>query len=172
MLPKLLDMRFFFLKVVFFSISLGFSQVGVNTTTPTADLDVNGSLRVRTLGGGTLVSDNSGNLSAAPFKIIAAGKIHPNGSPIKITGATITRVDRGDYKVSFSSSMPDSHYIIMLSIKDCGGNCDGNNNYDDPGITYYNQTNTGFYVNIGDSDNGASAKTDVDLEFMFVVYAI
>ncbi|WP_445710211.1 hypothetical protein [Flavobacterium sp.] len=56
----------------------------------------------------------------------------------------------------------------MLSVKDF----DGNNNYDNLEIAYFNQTNAGFYINDGDSDNGRSVKTDVDLEFMFVVYSI
>ncbi|CAM4047415.1 MULTISPECIES: hypothetical protein [Flavobacterium] len=56
----------------------------------------------------------------------------------------------------------------MLSVKDF----DGNNNYDNLEIAYLNQTNAGFYINDGDSDNGRSVKTDVDLEFMFVVYSI
>lgn len=161
------------LIALFFLFSIvGFGQVGINTTSPSTTLDVNGNLRVRSLSGGTMVSDTMGNLATVPFKVVAAGKIHPNGTPIKITGATITRLNRGDYNVSFSSALPDSHYIVMMSIKDCGGNCDGNNNYDDPGISYYDQTASGFRINIGDSDNGNSAKTDVDLEFMFIVYAI
>jgi hypothetical protein len=161
---------FFALSILFSMVS--FSQVGINTTSPSTTLDVNGDLRVRNLSGGTMVSDDMGNLATVPFKVVAAGKIHPNGTPIKITGATITRVNKGDYSVSFSSILPNSHYIVMMSIKDCGGNCDGNNNYDDPGISYYDQTASGFRINIGDSDNGNSAKTDIDLEFMFIVYAI
>ncbi|CAM1357724.1 hypothetical protein THALO_70180 [Tenacibaculum halocynthiae] len=85
--------------------------------------------------------------------------------------ATITRINEGDYQVTFTTAMSDANYIIQLAIKDCGGNCPGNSNtnYDDPGITYYNQTASGFRVNIGDSDNGGNQKDDIDLEFMFSV---
>ncbi|MFD2590846.1 hypothetical protein ACFSTE_08380, partial [Aquimarina hainanensis] len=86
--------------------------------------------------------------------------------------ATIERANEGDYNVTFTTPMPDAHYIIQLTILDCGGNCPGNSNanYDDPGITYYNQTANGFSINIGDSDNGANQKDDIDLEFMLTVF--
>ncbi|PQJ19718.1 hypothetical protein [Tenacibaculum sp. SG-28] len=85
--------------------------------------------------------------------------------------ATVTRIDEGDYEITFTNAMDDMNYIIQLTVKDCGGNCPGNSNsnYDDPGITYYDQTETGFKVNIGDSDNGTNQKDDIDLEFMFTV---
>ncbi len=84
---------------------------------------------------------------------------------------TITRTSEGDYDIVFDTAMDDDNYIIQLSIRDCGGNCPGNTNqnYDDPGITYYNQSATGFSINIGDSDNGGGQKDDIDLEFMFSV---
>ncbi|CAM1371501.1 hypothetical protein TPENAI_61121 [Tenacibaculum litopenaei] len=85
--------------------------------------------------------------------------------------ASVTRDSEGDYQVTFTTAMSSANYIIQLSIRDCGGNCPGNTNanYDDPGITYYDQTATGFKVNIGDSDNGTNQKDDIDLEFMFSV---
>ncbi|WP_435263335.1 hypothetical protein [Tenacibaculum sp. nBUS_03] len=86
--------------------------------------------------------------------------------------ASITRINDGEYyQVTFTTAMNDANYIIQLAIKDCGGNCPGNtnSNYDDPGITYHNQTANGFRVNIGDSDNGTNQKDDIDLEFMLTV---
>ncbi|MCK8522148.1 hypothetical protein M0D21_11245 [Aquimarina sp. D1M17] len=99
------------------------------------------------------------------------GKVSGAGAAIKILNATVSRIDEGDYQITFTSAMPDANYIIQLSILDCGGDCPGNTgqNYDDPGITYYSQTTTGFRVNIGDSDNGTNQKDDIDLEFMFTV---
>lgn len=44
-----------------------------------------------------------------------------------------------------------------LRVKDC----DGNNKYDDLGINYYDQTVSGFRINIGDCNDGNSVKTDV-----------
>jgi hypothetical protein len=87
---------------------------------------------------------------------------------------TVTRINEGDYQVTFSTALANANYIIQLSILDCGGDCPGNTtaNNDDPGITYYNQTAAGFRVNIGDSDNGSTPKDDIDLEFMFTVILI
>jgi hypothetical protein len=86
----------------------------------------------------------------------------------------VSRLNEGDYQITFSTALPNANYIIQLSTIDCGGDCPGNTsaNYDDPGITYYNQTTTGFRVNIGDSDNGTTQKDDIDLEFMFTVITI
>ncbi|MFL1896995.1 beta strand repeat-containing protein, partial [Aquimarina sp. 2-A2] len=126
-----------------------------------------------------VVSANAGNqvtagtdggaFFASPVKAI--GKVLGTGVAAKIRNATVTRLDEGDYQITFASAMPDAHYIIQLSILDCGGDCPGNStsNYDDPGISYYAQTTTGFRVNIGDSDNGTNQKDDIDLEFMFTV---
>ena len=65
--------------------------------------------------------------------------------------------------------MANTNYVIQLTLLDCGGDCPGNTTtrYDDPGITYYDQTVNGFKVNTGDSDNGGSPKDDIDIEFMF-----
>ncbi|CAM4330278.1 hypothetical protein [Flavobacterium terrigena] len=66
------------LSLVFFVTNV-FSQVGVGTTTPTADLDVNGTLRVRTSNTTTnntaakdsiLVTDNLGNVKRISSKTV------------------------------------------------------------------------------------------------------
>lgn len=148
------------------------AQVGINTTSPTTDLDVNGNVRIRNLTNGTIVSDDIGNLAVVPFRVIAAGKVLSTGTPTKIIGSSVSRISKGNYRVTFATPLQDSNYIIMLTIKDCGGSCNGNGSYDDPGIGYYDQGVGGFNINIGDSDNGNVGKVDVDLEFMFVVYSI
>lgn len=38
--------------VILLFVNLSYSQVGINTTSPTEDLDVNGNLRVRNLNNG------------------------------------------------------------------------------------------------------------------------
>ncbi len=147
-------------------------NVGIGDPNPTAKLDVNGTARVRYLTAGAVYSDANGNLTNTPIamgpQIVAAGLVQANGTAIKISGATVTRVDIGDYQITFDTARPTSNYIVNLTNIDCGGNC-GGNTYDDPGITYYNRTTTGFNVNIGDSDNGTTAKVDIDLEFSFTV---
>ena len=88
--------------------------------------------------------------------------------------SSVSRINQGDYQVIFNTPMPNNDYIIQLTIRDCNGDCPGNNgsDYDDPGVTYYNQTTTGFYVNIGDSDNGTAQKADIDLEFMITIISL
>ncbi|NND62189.1 MAG: hypothetical protein HKN48_03230 [Flavobacteriaceae bacterium] len=161
--------KYTFFALLFLTTYGLFAQVGIGTTSPTTDLDINGSIRVRDLGSGTLVSDANGNVTVGP-KLFSLGKVASDGTAIKISGATVTRVDKGDYKITFATEMADANYIVMLNMIDCGGACDGNGSYDDPGIGYYGQTKNEFYVNIGDSDNGNSGKKDIDLEFMFMVY--
>lgn len=48
-------------------------EVGIRTTGPTATLDVNGSMRIRSLGAGMVKSDGSGNLSIAGGGDVPAG---------------------------------------------------------------------------------------------------
>ena len=100
--------------------------------------------------------------------IYATGKINADGSPAVIFGATVSRINEGDYQITFDQALA-TDYVIQVSVLDCGGDCPGNTSdfYDSPGITYYDQLPTGFKVNIGDGDNGASPKDDIDIEFMF-----
>ncbi|UJH68043.1 beta strand repeat-containing protein [Allomuricauda sp. SCSIO 65647] len=128
------------------------------------------------------VGSNGGAYLAAMPTIYSTGKVAIEyvGTPgvdatnSNIYGATVTRLNEGDYQVTFDTALSDTGYIIQLSTLDCDGDCPGNTsaNYDDPGITYYNQTTSGFRVNIGDSDNGTTQKDDIDLEFMFTVITI
>ncbi len=97
----------------------------------------------------------------------AAGTVQANGTALKIYGATVSRIDLGDYQITFTTPRTSANYVINLANIDCAdvSPCD----YDDPGITYYNRTVSGFRINIGDSDNGNTAKEDIDLEFTFSV---
>lgn len=96
--------------------------------------------------------------------IKAFGKIQGNGNSIKIVGATSTRNSAGHYTISFNSAMPDSNYIILLTVLDFN-----NIGKDDPGITYLNQTVDGFDVNIQNNDDGGNDGTPTDRQFMFTV---
>jgi len=106
--------------------------------------------------------------------IYATGKVNGSGTALTIHRSSVMRIDEGDYQITFDTALPDTEYIIQVSVLDCGGDCPGNTteNYDNPGITYYDQQPEGFKVNIGDSDNGANPKDDIDLEFMFTVITL
>lgn len=157
---------------VFFLIPLfAISQVGVNTTSPTATLDVNGTARVRSFTQqGIIETDVSGNLSVNPVKVVALGKVNGAGTALKIMGATTTRLSKGNYRVTFSAPRPDANYIIMLTQLEAPGDL----NNDDLSISYFNQTANSFSVLVGNNDNGVNSResTPEDLEFSFVVYDI
>jgi hypothetical protein len=121
----------------------------------------------------TNVQEALSALDAMP-KIYATGKVAGTGTAVTIYGASVSRINEGDYQVTFDTALSNANYIIQVATLDCGGDCPGNTTqtYDDPGITYYNQATTGFRVNIGDSDNGTTQKDDIDLEFMFTVIVI
>ena len=146
-------------------------NVGIGTASPNEKLEVNGNIRMTDGNEGAgkiMVSDANGTASwantSAVSLIKAMGKVASNGTAIKILGATVTRINMGDYQVTFNTAMPDANYIIQLTQPDRNGA--GN---DDPGITYYNQTTTGFRVNIGDNDDGGGDRDDYDSEFMFSI---
>lgn len=105
--------------------------------------------------------------------IYATGKVNSDGTPVVIYGASVVRISEGDYQVTFDTPLIQD-YIIQVSVLDCDGDCPGNTNdpYDSPSITYYDQQLNGFKVNIGDSDNGAAPKDDIDIEFMFTTIII
>lgn len=153
------------------TIIIGNTQkVGIGTNEPQEKLQINGKLRYvdGTQGNNkVLTSDANGtatwkSVSGIP-QIIAAGLIQADGTALKITGATVSHLSTGNYQITFPAPRASSQYIINLSTTDSGT---GN---DDPGITYYDRQTTGFKVNIGDSDNGAASKIDIDLEFSFSV---
>ena len=99
--------------------------------------------------------------------IIAAEKVLPDGTEIKVFNATVTRVlaaSVGEYQVTFDSPLDDANYIIQLTIISAFG--DGN---DDPDLSYYDQQTTGFKVETGNNDNGGSDRDEQDFEFMFTV---
>ncbi|MFI8379973.1 hypothetical protein [Leeuwenhoekiella sp. NPDC079379] len=148
-------------------------NVGIGTNTPTAKLQVNGTLRYvdATPGddnGKVLTSDANGNASwqAIP-QVVAAGLVNPDGTALKITGATVSRINLGDYQVTFASPRSSVNYVVNLTTIDCMDSAECP--YDDPGIAYYDRQATGFKINIGDSDNGTTQKADIDIEFSFSV---
>ncbi len=94
----------------------------------------------------------------------AMGKVNADGTAAKIMGATVSKINTGDYRVTFTNAMPNANYIIQLTVRDFNGTAN-----DDPGIQYINQTNTRFDVHIQNNDDGGSNGSDTDFEFMFTV---
>ncbi|WP_291867704.1 hypothetical protein, partial [Maribacter sp.] len=110
------------------------------------------------------VGANGGAFYESPIK--AFGKISSTGGVTRATtGVTASRISQGRYQITLpSGAVSDDNYIIQLTQPGRGGA--GN---DDPGISYSNQTATGFQVIIGDNDNGGSNRNKFNSEFMFTI---
>ncbi|MGV6844738.1 MAG: hypothetical protein ACWA42_01260, partial [Lutibacter sp.] len=130
------------------------NEAGSNQTAKTVSTDANNSITVGSDGGAYYRT-----------MVRAMGKVNSNGTAAKILGATVSRINAGDYQVTFNSPMPDANYIIQLTVRDFN-----NLSRDDPGIQYINQTANGFQVHIQNNDDGGTAGTDTDFEFMFTVF--
>ena len=114
----------------------------------------------------TVGSDGGAFFSSSIPTICAAGKVASAGGG-SFYNATATLIDTGDYNIQFDDDLGTEEYVIQLTVTDLQGA--GN---DDPDISYYAQTSSGFSVNIGDNDNGAGDRTDVNSEFMFNVICL
>ncbi len=117
-----------------------------------------------------LAVETNGDVILVPV-IYATGKVAGNGNSNTLYNSEVVKGTTGNYRINFSTALPNANYIIQLTMLDCGGNCPpaGGTNYDDPGITYFGQDANGFNVNIGDNDNGGNPRIDIDQEFMFTV---
>ncbi|MEP0212341.1 MAG: hypothetical protein ABJD66_03940, partial [Cellulophaga sp.] len=135
------------------------SYVNESVVTQTADVisaDTGNDVKAGTDGGAFYSS-----------MVKALGKVNALGVVIKgTTGVTVVKqLGVGHYRVNLpAGTVSDANYIIQLSQP--GRNGAGN---DDPGISYSNQTSTGFDVIVGDNDNGGTDRARFDSEFMFVI---
>ncbi|WP_445458444.1 hypothetical protein [Flavobacterium sp. HNIBRBA15423] len=90
------------------------AQVGINTTTPTNDFDINGGVRVRTLTEGTVQSDAQGNLFSLEYRVFAFVVIDKPGDILKqLNVSSVVNLGSGKYRVFFSTPMVDNDYIIL-----------------------------------------------------------
>lgn len=133
---------------------IGFSQVGINTTTPTNTLDVNGTARVRSLTNGTVESNSNGVLATVPYKTSAMGVVDNAGVLLKGFGATTSKINATTFLVTFSVPQTDTDYIILL----CGKRRH---------LSYNNVGLNSFEVIIDNNPSGVP-----NFDFNFVVYKL
>jgi hypothetical protein len=127
-----------FLVLLLFAAAAGYSQVGINTTTPLSTLDINGNLSVKILtlngsGSTTLINDGvyiSVNPQAAdqefqlPSPITYPGRIYflrniNNTNTAKLTTAAGNFFFKGLTSGGVNTIyMYDNHYRTMLVISD------------------------------------------------------
>lgn len=96
---------------------LSFSQVGINTTTPTNTLDVNGSLRVRNQTTGTVEATSTGVQYSVPYTTSAMGVVDITGALLKGFGATTSKINNTTFRVTFTVTQADTDYVILLCGK-------------------------------------------------------
>lgn len=112
------------------------AQVGINTTTPTNDFDVNGGVRVRNLTEGTVQAEPNGDLISIPYKVYAFVVIDKAGTILKQYGiSSVVNLGAGKYRCFFTTPMPDNDYTILGMGK--------NRN-----LSYDTLTNTYFEINV------------------------
>jgi len=143
-------MKLLFLLFPVFALA----QVGINTTTPTSMLDVDGSVRVRNLTTGTVISNAVGELSISPYTTVAMGVVNNAGALLKGFGATINKINATTYRITFIVPQIDNDYIILLNGKLRH-------------LSYSNPTLTTFDVIIDSNPSSVS-----NFDFNFVVYKI
>ena len=107
------------LKLIFalLAAAISYSQVGVNTTSPTNTLDVNGGTRIRTLTEGTVESDAIGNVFTVPYKVYAFATIDKPGTILKQYNISSVVKTNNKYRITFSVPMVDNDYIILGMAK-------------------------------------------------------
>jgi hypothetical protein len=95
--------------------------------------------------------------------IVAYGKVNSNGIALRITGATVTRTNTGQYTVTLNNARTTANYIIQLSV------LQSVNNRDDINTSITGQTTTAFTVAVHEGDNGTGADTYRDRVWHFTV---
>jgi hypothetical protein len=140
------------------------TSTGLITYTNESNTDQNANTVGAETNNSISVGTNGGAFYESPIK--AFGKIGSNGSVIRATtGVSSSRISTGRYSVTLpTGAVSDANYIIQLTQPGRGGA--GN---DDPGISYSNQTATGFEVIIGDNDNGGTDRARFNSDFMFTI---
>ena len=97
-----------------------------------------------------------GEAGPSGFGIYAFSNTQADGTILKGRGLTISKTGTGTYQYSFTTSTPDSNYIVNASFFNIGTNTDTNYFVD-------NKTVTGFTLTMGIGDN--STTPDVLADF-------
>jgi len=94
--------------ILFANISI--AQVGIGTTNPTADLDINGTLRVRNIpidnnATKTLVVDNLGNVSVSNNFVLVNTVSDVAAGPVTYSSGTLGATTKNDINLGLSQTM-------------------------------------------------------------------
>lgn len=116
---------FFSVKILILTSSLGFSQIGINTTDPTKDLDVNGEVRIRNLPAQTdnslLGADQDGNIGRSSVFLVSEinSVIASQNVDVTISENQFQTLDNIELGLSLSVTIPanrEAFIIITYSV--------------------------------------------------------
>lgn len=96
--------------------------------------------------------------------VIAAGSVNADASTNSITGASVSSIGTGLYRITFNSSLPAADYPILISFAAIAGN----NNLD---AKYENVLVSSFDIRITLQDDGGGGGVPTDAGFSFFVPA-
>ncbi len=112
----------------------------------------------------SLTAGTGGGSSANLGGILSFGKVAANGSPVSVSGASVTRNSVGNYTVTLDNTAPTSNYIVQLTVDDPAASVEN------VSITLANQTSDEFDVLIRESDSGTLSVGLVDKQWHFIVF--
>lgn len=100
----------FFICLSFLIYSSGYSQVGINTTTPTKDLDINGELRIRSLPinktlSSVVLSDIDGNIYTNNVKLLIQAETTIASGPVNYSPSSTGNDTKNDINVGLSNTI-------------------------------------------------------------------
>ena len=119
MIPKII----FLISLFCFTINLTVAQVGIGTTDPTADLDVNGNLRVRNIPASSsntsvLTTDDDGNITKSNFFTLSDLQTDIADAPVtRYMGSVIgfsEIIDDIDLGLSTTVTIPENKEAIIV----------------------------------------------------------
>jgi hypothetical protein len=104
----------YLILLAFGCLEFGFSQVGINTTTPLSTLDINGNLNVKEIGVFNALVPGSGPLlgSANPLRTAISDGVYISITPQCSGGAN-------DFQLPSAASFPGRIYIIRNISNSC-----------------------------------------------------
>ena len=90
------------------------------------------------------------------------GRVAADGTLLSGSGASVTRVEKGRYQVTYDAALTESAPPVLLSLELNAGN-------DDYSFMYSNADATGFSIDIGEQDNSGTAGVARDSGFSFFI---
>lgn len=110
--------------------------------------------------GASGIQGSSGQDGAPGYGVYAWGKTGADGTPITLSGITVSYVSTGVYDYTLDVPYPDDTYAVI-----------GNPIYTvtDTNLQVSNLTSTGFRVTTGQGDNGGTADVPADTQHSIVV---